>query len=215
MLADAQQAALEAAWLPARRAGVLGDTSIEELWEHTAGFASAVCSAFSGACSTWNGRVLDAGTGAGVPGVLLAAQLPQASFTLIDALDRRLDHVRAAVRALQLGDRVEARHARVDDLARDRQHRGSYDVVVARLLAEPAEAAELLLPCARPGGVVVVSCRSDQVDAWRAAARAVLRADTVTVSSTSAGTFVIVRVDGLVDDRFPRRRAARRRNPIA
>ena len=172
MLADPDHAALEAAWRPARAAGVLGDASIEELWEHTAGFASAVCSAFSAECSTWNGRVHDAGTGAGVPGVLLPAQLPGASFTLVDGSDRRLDHVRAAVRALGQGERVEVMHGRMDDLAHEPMVRGSYDAVVARLLAEPAEAAELLLPCVRPGGIAVVSCRPEQLEAWMGAAAA-------------------------------------------
>jgi hypothetical protein len=103
MLTDGLKASLDDAWRPARRAGVLGNASTEELWEHTAGFTSAVCSAFSADCSTWNGHILDAGTGAGVPGVLLACQLPMANFVLVDSSERRLDHVRAAIRAAALG----------------------------------------------------------------------------------------------------------------
>ena len=214
MLADAEKAALDAAWQPARRAGVLGTASIEELWEHTAGFASAVCSAFSAECSTWNGRILDAGTGAGVPGVLLACQLPCAELTLVDGSDRRLDHVRAAVRALGLGDRIRIIHGRMDDLAHETDHRAMYDVAVARLLADPAEAAELILPCVRPGGIAVVSCRDDQVPAWRQVAAAVRGASDVVTASEPAGAFVTVSISGLLAQELPRRPAARARTPL-
>ena len=214
MLADPDRAALEAAWTPARRAGVLGDASIEELWEHTAGFASAVCSAFSADCSTWNGTVLDAGTGAGVPGVLLAAQLPAATLTLVDALERRLGHARAAVRSVGLAPRVELEHGRLDDLGRSVAHRGRYDAVVARLLAEPTEAAELLAPLARAGGILVVSARPDQVESWRSAAAQLTGGSDISTTSTDAGLFVTVTVPQLVDDRYPRRPAARRRHPL-
>lgn len=214
MLADAELAALEAAWQPARRAGVLGSTSIEELWEHTVGFASAVCSAFSAECSTWNGRVLDAGTGAGVPGVLLAAQLPEATFTLIDGSARRLDHVRGAVRALALGDRVTVEHGRMDDIAHAATHRAAFDVVVARLFAEPPEAAELLLPCVSPGGVAVVSCRLDQVESWRALARRLDGVGDVVEQRGDSGSFVTIHVEGELDPAYPRRLAARRRRGL-
>ena len=214
MLADAEKAALDAAWQPARRAGVLGTASIEELWEHTAGFASAVCSAFSAECSTWNGRILDAGTGAGVPGVLLACQLPAAELVLLDGSDRRLDHVRAAVRALNLADRVTVVHGRMDDIAHQPAHRASYDVVVARLLAEPPETAELILPCVAPGGIGVVSCRDDHVDVWRRLADAVSSLGSVDVVIGPVGAFVTIPVRDALPAVYPRRPAARARKPL-
>lgn len=214
MLADAERAALEAAWTPARRAGALGSASIEELWEHTAGFASAVCSAFSAECSTWNGRLLDAGTGAGIPGVLLAWQLPQAHLTLVDSSERRLDHVRAARRALGLEDRISVVHGRLDDIARAEGHRGRYDVAVARLLAEPAETAELLLPCVASGGIAVVSARADQVPEWQAVSGALVGADVVTAAASGSGHFVTIRLSEALPAMYPRRPAARARKPL-
>lgn len=214
MLAEADRERLASAWRPARAAGVLGDASIDEFWEHTVGFASAVCSAFSADCSTWNGHVLDAGTGAGVPGVLLARQLPHAAFTLVDALERRLDHTRAACRALDLSERVEVLHGRVDDLAALVSHRARYDAVVARLLTDPMEAAELLMPLVRAGGVVVASARLEEVDRWRAAACAVLPSATTIAAERPVGCFVSVQVPEPVATRFPRRASARRRRPL-
>jgi len=214
MLTDGLKASLDDAWRPARRAGVLGNASTEELWEHTAGFTSAVCSAFSADCSTWNGHILDAGTGAGVPGVLLACQLPMANFVLVDSSERRLDHVRAAIRAAALGGRIQVEHARLDDLAHQPAHRARYEVVVARLLAEPPETAELILPFVAPGGVAVVSCRSDQADDWRRLGDRLDGVDTVMVAAQDSRSFVTVAVSGELPPSYPRRAAVRARKPL-
>ena len=214
MLSDALAASLEEAWVPARRVGALGTASIEELWEHTAGFALAVCSAFGADCSTWNGRVLDAGTGSGIPGVLLACQLPMAELVLVDSSDRRLDHVRAAVRALELADRVRVVHGRLDDLAHESAHRLSYDVVVARLLAEPAETAELVLPCVARGGVAIISCRQNQTAEWRRLSENIAGVEAATTTSGPRGTYVTVAVTDELPRAYPRRSAVRARKPL-
>jgi len=214
MLSDALAASLEEAWVPARRVGALGTASIEELWEHTAGFALAVCSAFGADCSTWNGRVLDAGTGSGIPGVLLACQLPMAELVLVDSSDRRLDHVRAAVRALELTDRVRVVHGRLDDLAHESAHRSSYEVVVARLLAEPAETAELVLPYVARGGVAIVSCRQNQTAEWRRLTENIAGVEAATSTAGSRGTYVTVAVTDELPRSYPRRSAVRVRKPL-
>jgi len=214
MLSDALAASLEEAWVPARRVGALGTASIEELWEHTAGFTLAVCSAFGADCSTWNGRILDAGTGSGISGVLLACQLPMAELVLVDSSDRRLDHVRAAVRALELTDRVRVVHGRLDDLAHESAHRSSYEVVVARLLAEPAETAELVLPCVARGGVAIVSCRQNQTAEWRRLTENIAGVEAATSTSGSRGTYVTVAVTDELPRSYPRRSAVRVRKPL-
>ena len=215
MLSDALAASLDGAWGPARRAGALGKASIEELWEHTAGFTLAVCSTFGADCSTWNGRILDAGSGPGIPGVLLACQLPMAELVLVDSSDRRLDHARAAVRALELGDRVRVVHGRLDELAHESTHRSSYEVVVARLLAEPAETAELVLPCVAPGGAAIVSCRQDQTAEWYHLGENIAGVEAATITSGARGTFVTVAVTDELPRSYPRRSAVRARKPLA
>ena len=215
MLSDALAASLDEAWGPARRVGALGKASIEELWEHTAGFTLAVCSTFGADCSTWNGRILDAGSGPGIPGVLLACQLPMAELVLVDSSDRRLDHARAAVRALELGDRVRVVHGRLDELAHESTYRSSYEVVVARLLAEPAETAELVLPCVAPGGAAIVSCRQDQTAEWHRLGENIAGVEAATITSGARGTFVTVAVTDELPRSYPRRSAVRARKPLA
>ena len=50
--------------------------------------------------------VLDLGSGGGVPGLVLARNLPSISFTLLDAGERRVAFLRASVRRLELDERV-------------------------------------------------------------------------------------------------------------
>ena len=167
MLTDEKRVALEAAWAPARAAGVLGSASIEELWSHSEWYAEALLAALGGDCSTWNGRLIDVGCGAGVPGALLAAQLGRSAVTLVDASERRIGFAQRAAEALGARDRCQLVHGRGDDLARTPEHRAAYDVAVARLLADAADAVEQLTPLVRPGGVVVVSVAVAEAERWR------------------------------------------------
>ena len=208
MLTDEQTAALEAAWAPARTSGVLGGATIDELWEHTAGFTSAVCSHFSADADELEIRLIDVGTGAGIPGLLLAVQLPRAEVVLVDALERRLDHVRRARRALDLETRTIVQHGRADELGHHPPFREGFDVAVARLLGDPAESLELLLPFVRDEGVVIVSTSTASEPVWGQ-----LPAGTAVVSGADERYVAVPRV-GPLPTALPRREKARRRHPL-
>lgn len=213
MLTDAEYAALEAAWAPARAAGVLGSAPLEALVEHTAGFARAVCSSFSAETRAFEGHIVDVGTGAGLPGAILAALLPSARFTLIDASERRLDHARRAARALGVSARVSVVHGRADELGRTSQYRETGDVAVARLLADPAETLEQLLPLVRDRGWVIVATAGDAVERWEALPVPSLPSSSVTWHADEPGRFAAVQRTGALDPALPRREKVRRRSP--
>lgn len=214
MLTDDQLVSLEEAWTPARAAGVIGTASIEMLVEHTVWFARAVCSSFSTEFDEFHGRIVDVGTGAGLPGVILAALLPHAELRLVDASERRLDHARRAVRALGVAGRVEVVHGRGDELARDVAWRGAHDVAVARLLADPAETVEQLVPLVRPGGAVVVATAEAATARWDALPVAELPTSTVTWSQSPDARFASLRILASTPSAFPRRERKRRQAPL-
>lgn len=206
--------ALESAWAPARAAGVLGSRSLGELRDHAAGYVPAALRVPSVA------RAVDLGTGAGVPGLLLAVAHPEMQWTLVDASARRCSMAEAACAALDLGDRVAVVHARAEELARAAEWRGAVDLVVARSFGDAAELAECGIPLLRPGGVLVVSVTNEIANRWRSADLDPVGGAVEDCWTTPAGRYLMVRRQstdtGAAEpgDRYPRRLAARRRRPL-
>jgi 16S rRNA (guanine527-N7)-methyltransferase len=91
-------------------------------------------------------HVLDAGTGAGLPGIPLALVLPEVRFTLSESTLKKARFVEAAVEKLQPGNvKVEARRA--EELARD----GAFDIITARAVAPLERAVGLFAPAIAQG----------------------------------------------------------------
>lgn len=97
--------------------------------------------------------ILDLGSGAGFPGVPLAILCPDSRFTLLDALQKRVDYLSLVIDALRL--HAEARHERAELLAREELHRECYDFAVSRAVAALPALMELMLPFVRVGGVMI------------------------------------------------------------
>lgn len=95
------------------------------------------------------GRVIDVGTGAGFPGVVLKVVRPDIRLTLLDSLQKRLTFLEAVAERLALED-VEFVHARAEDGGR--RMREQFDTVVSRAVANMTVLSELCLPFLKPGG---------------------------------------------------------------
>jgi 16S rRNA (guanine527-N7)-methyltransferase len=94
-----------------------------------------------------SGRLLDVGTGAGLPGIPLAIARPDLAVTLLDANAKKLRFVRQAVAELQL-DNVELVHTRMQ------QYRPAqaFDMVISRAVADLRELYTATAHLVRPGG---------------------------------------------------------------
>jgi 16S rRNA (guanine527-N7)-methyltransferase len=133
----------------ARRAGLLGPQLVAEQMAHSRALTAQLPPAAE--------RIADLGSGAGLPGLVVAAERPFAHLTLVEVAERRADHLRRAVRRLGWTDRVEVAAEPAERVGRMTSHRGAFDAVVARSCAPPAVVAELAAPLLRKAGALVVA----------------------------------------------------------
>jgi 16S rRNA (guanine527-N7)-methyltransferase len=91
-------------------------------------------------------RVLDVGSGGGLPGIVIAVAVPQARVTLVDAVQKKCAFLTQARLELRLAN-VEVVHARVEAL-----HEPAFDVIVCRALASLAQFVGWTRHLASPGG---------------------------------------------------------------
>ncbi|PSC68202.1 calcium-translocating P-type PMCA-type [Micractinium conductrix] len=96
-------------------------------------------------------RLIDVGSGAGLPGIILAIARPEWEITLLDSLQKRCKFTEAAAEAAGVAN-VRVHWGRAEDAGQDPRLRQRHDVVIARAVAELRVLAELCLPLARVGG---------------------------------------------------------------
>lgn len=102
--------------------------------------------------SQWDiqGQLLDVGSGAGFPGVVLAVARPDLYVTLLEPTGKRCVFLTEVKKQLQL-ERVTIEQARAEDFVKEK--REQYDCVTARAVAPLPILAELCIPLVKVGGL--------------------------------------------------------------
>lgn len=100
--------------------------------------------------------LIDIGSGAGFPALIVALVLKNLHVTLVEATNKKSKFLENAVRQLSLGDRVTVLNVRAEALAHLPQHRHQYDLATCRAVAELAVVLELTMPFLRPTGRALI-----------------------------------------------------------
>ncbi|MBQ9250514.1 MAG: 16S rRNA (guanine(527)-N(7))-methyltransferase RsmG [Oscillospiraceae bacterium] len=94
-------------------------------------------------------RVIDVGSGAGFPGLVLKILRPELDLTLLDSLDKRVRFLAQTAELLDL-DGLTCLHRRAEEAA---ELRGQFDAAVSRAVARLDTLSELCLPFVKTGGL--------------------------------------------------------------
>ncbi len=124
--------------------GLIGPLELPRLWTRHI-LNSAI------AAPLFHGSVADIGSGAGLPGILLAIARPDVRWTLIEPMERRVTWLTEQVNELSL-DNVEILRARAEDVRRPK----GFDVVTARAVSALRTLIPLTAPLVRDGGELIL-----------------------------------------------------------
>ena len=163
--------------------------------------------------------LIDVGTGAGFPGVVLKIMRPDLRLTLLDSLNKRLIFLSDLLEKLNL--QAELVHARAEEAGRTKEHRLHYDFATARAVAQLNTLCEYCLPFVKQGGVFAAMKGPGGAVELEAAKKAVQVLGCKVQSCNSyelpggdARTLILIQRTGVLPVAYPRQSAKITKAPI-
>ena len=157
--------------------GLIGPHEIPRLWDRHLLNSAVIAELVPRPCS-----LVDLGSGAGLPGIVLALLLPDVAVTLLEPMQRRVVFLTECVAELGLVN-ATVLGGRAEDWA----GKLAADAVTARAVAPLARLAPLALGLVRPGGIVLAVKGAGAGREVAAARRALQRAGVTDVTVVRAG----------------------------
>ncbi|MFQ5901349.1 MAG: 16S rRNA (guanine(527)-N(7))-methyltransferase RsmG [Thermodesulfobacteriota bacterium] len=98
-------------------------------------------------------KLLDIGSGAGFPGVPLKIVMPELKVTLLEAKEKKVFFLRHIIRTFGLKG-IDALYGRAEDMAKKKELRETFDIVVSRALSSLKDFISIGLPFVKEGGIL-------------------------------------------------------------
>ncbi len=105
--------------------------------------------------------LIDVGTGAGFPGLVLKIARPDIKLTFLDAREKKLLFISKILEKLNL--EAEILHARAEEAGQDKRYREKFDFATARAVSSLDILSEYCLPFVKPGGIFI-SMKSSNIE---------------------------------------------------
>jgi 16S rRNA (guanine527-N7)-methyltransferase len=215
---DDQAAALRNVLLAGREAGFLGPGAIEQHLRHAEGFVALTRTGPEAETA----RLLDLGSGSGLPGLVVAIHRPEVVMVLLEANARRAQFLSRSIVTCGLQGRVSVVQERAEICGRNALYRGTFDAVVVRSFGPPALVAECSAPFLRAGGSLIVSeppesegtgLRNGNQGRWPAEQLARFGLEPVELVRHDFG-YQVLRQYAVCPDTFPRRNGIPAKRPL-
>ncbi|MBL4808741.1 MAG: 16S rRNA (guanine(527)-N(7))-methyltransferase RsmG [Phycisphaerales bacterium] len=170
-------------------------------------------------------RVIDVGSGGGLPGIPLAIAMPEIDFVLLDATKRKTDFIENCVAWLGLTN-VTVINGRAEGVGQDKGrkllqgytggHREKYDGAMARAVGKVAMIAELTVPLVKVGGLVFLTKgeKADEEVTDAKKALHMLHTHHVGTIETPTGRVVVLEKRRGTPKMYPRRDGEPKRVPL-
>ena len=101
------------------------------------------------------GKVIDVGTGAGFPGLVLKCANPELEMTLLDSLNKRVEFLKDAASEMDIKENITFLHSRAEDAGHNPEYREQFDICVARAVAPLNVLMEYCTPFVKKGGYFI------------------------------------------------------------
>ncbi len=99
-------------------------------------------------------KIIDVGTGAGFPGIILKILFPDSYIVLNDSLNKRLTFINEVIDSLKLKN-IKTIHGRAEEIAHDSYYREKFDYAISRAVSKMSVLSEYDLPFVRIGGYFI------------------------------------------------------------
>ncbi|MDF1869261.1 MAG: 16S rRNA (guanine(527)-N(7))-methyltransferase RsmG [Phycisphaerales bacterium] len=172
-----------------------------------------------------SGKIVDIGSGGGIPGIPLAIVMPTFEFTLVDATKKKTAFLSLVVEKLGLKN-VSVINSRAEGLGQDKGtkvlqgytggHREQYDAAMARAVGKVAMIAELTVPLVKIGGLVVLTKgeKADEEVAEAKKALHMLHTHHIGTVETPTGRVVVLEKQRATPKMYPRKDGEPKRMPL-
>ncbi|MBX9879897.1 MAG: 16S rRNA (guanine(527)-N(7))-methyltransferase RsmG [Candidatus Obscuribacterales bacterium] len=123
-------------------------------------------------CEGRESGLIDIGSGAGFPGLILAVACPYLKVTLVESIGKKCNFLQACAESMSVDSRVQVFSERAEELAHGRDFRESFEFATARAVGNVEMISEFCVPFLRSGGYLLAQksrAQLAEVDPARAA----------------------------------------------
>lgn len=165
-----------------------------------------------------NQTLLDVGTGAGFPGLVLKIVFPNLKVVLLDSLNKRITFLNSVIEKLDLKN-IKSVHDRAEEYAKDNKER--FDIVTSRAVANLNMLSELCLPFLKIGGYFI-PMKADAKDELKNAQNAIKTLGGVIKdiinfqlpNDTGIRTLIKIEKVSKTSEKYPRKFAEIKKKPL-